>query len=197
MLRQGYARLPRLIAEDELPALRPRNLEFVPLVEEVGLVRQAGWFAQLGRDDAPPGVHAIAERVEAAARAVASGSSSGLAHLRFNEATYQRYPAGAGYLSPHRDQAFYRLLIVVVTIAGAGRFSVLRERDAGAVEASWTTAPGDVVLLRGAGLTRPDDRCPFHAVDPPSEDRLSLTLRDNTLGPGGGWGGTRSYSGTR
>lgn len=189
VLGRGYARIPQALPADHLQALVPDDAAFVPLVEEVGLVRQSGSYAQVPLEIAPPGVRALAEQVEAAA--AAAGAGTALAGLRFNEVTYQRYAPGAGHISPHRDQSFYRLLIVVVTLAGRGGFSILRGRDIDAVDASWMTEPGDVVMMRGTGLTTPEDRCPFHAVHPPPELRLSMTLRYNSLGPGGGWGATR------
>jgi hypothetical protein len=59
-------------------------------------------------------------------------------------------------------------------------FSILARREPPELLDAWDTAPGDLVLLRGAGLVAPDDRCPLHEVGPPADTRTVLTFRHDS-----------------
>ena len=104
------------------------------------------------------------------------------AHLPFHEATWQRYESGYGHIGPHRDQAFYKGVILIVTLAGEAESTVLESRDPPLTLDRWTTAAGDMVLLRGADLGVCGARCPLHQIGTPTSGRLTLTLRHNERG---------------
>jgi alkylated DNA repair dioxygenase AlkB len=184
LLERGWVRLRRHVAPDDCAALRDRGGHpWRPLAEQVGVVRQAGWYCQPSLDELPPVVQAFADALFTALRP----SFDGLAFpARFNEVTWQRHTPDAGFVGPHRDQSFYTGVIAVVTLLGAARFSILASREPRNETASWVTEPGDLVVLRGAGLGSPDARGPWHDVGPPSEgERETLTLRHTIRTPGG------------
>ena len=57
-------------------------------------------------------------------------ASSPLAlRLRFNDLIVQRYRAGSSGISPHRDHVRYVGLVLVVVLAGDGRFCVCEDRS--------------------------------------------------------------------
>ena len=100
----------------------------------------------------------------------------------WTDATWQRHESGHGQIGPHRDQAFYKGVILIVTLAGEAEFTVLESRDPPLTLDRWITAAGDMVLLRGADLGALGARCPLHTVGIPASDRLTLTLRHNERG---------------
>jgi hypothetical protein len=102
----------------------------------------------------------------------------------WNEVTWQRYEPGRGHIDPHRDQAYYKGLIVIVTLSGEAEFTIFASRDPPVILDRWTTCGGDMVLLRGADLGAPGVRCPLHGVGAPASDRLTVTLRHNERGYG-------------
>ena len=102
----------------------------------------------------------------------------GLATWRPNEVGITRYPEGSIGITPHLDGKWYRRLVAVATIYGRAPFAICASRDADAVVERWTSAPGDLVLMRGPGLGGARDGRPFHLVGTPEEgDRLSLGIR--------------------
>ncbi len=177
-------RLPVALAEDRRQAL----LDITPaswreLEPRVGYVEQAGDYAQLPLVDASAAVQetaaAVSERVAHALPDVDP------ALVVFNEATWQRHTDRIGGITAHRDQAFYVGVIAILTLVGSAPFAILRAREPREVVTEWTTEPGDVVLLRGGGLGEPDARCPWHDVGRPvTPERVTLTLRNNSRGPG-------------
>lgn len=101
----------------------------------------------------------------------------------FNEASWTLYPRGSGHITAHRDPAAFTGVIAVTTLCGSATFRVSNGRN----HAEWQTTPGDVVILG----TRGCPGCPsgpVHEVDPPAGgERLIMTLRHNSRGPGGGY----------
>jgi len=102
----------------------------------------------------------------------------------WNEVTWQRYEPGRSHIDPHRDQAYYKGLILIVTLAGEAEFTIFQSRDPPVMLDRWTTRGGDMVLLRGADLGAAGVRCPLHGVGAPASDRLTLALRHNERGYG-------------
>jgi hypothetical protein len=102
----------------------------------------------------------------------------GLATWRPNEVGITHYVEGSIGITPHLDGKWYRRLIVVATIYGRAPFAICASRDPEDVVEGWTSAPGDLVLMRGPGLGGTRDGRPFHLVGTPEAgERLSLGIR--------------------
>lgn len=114
----------------------------------------------------------------------AASPHMGLDGLELNEADLHRYRTGQAGLGMHRDMGFYRLLVIGITLSGSGPIHVYDDQ-AQLVE-TWDTGPGDLYLFRAPGFAGVDDGRPRHATGPTS-GRMSLTLRHNMHGFGGGW----------
>lgn len=184
LIARGWIRLPGYLSPAVLEELRPpESIAWVPLAPKVGVVEQRGAFAQSGFDEAPAAVQQAGVAIH---EAVVSATGRSLVP-RFNEVTWQRYGAGEGFIDPHRDQPFYVGVIAIITLAGEADFAILESREPPVVLEQWRTAPGDLVLLRGAELAGPDSRGPLHRVNRPISERVTLTLRHNLGGVGGGW----------
>ena len=147
------------------------------MAAKVGAVTQHGWFAQMPFQQAPPPVQALGFSMQATVSA-----ALGQKLPDWNEATWQRYEPDYGHIDPHRDQTYYRGMILIVTLSGEAEFTVLETRDPPVTLDRWTTGGGDIVLLRGADLGAPGARCPLHRVGAPASDRLTMTLRCNERG---------------
>jgi hypothetical protein len=73
----------------------------------------------------------------------------------------------------------------VVTVHGRARFAICGSRDPHDVVEAWTSAGGDLVLMRGPGLAGRRDGRPFHLVEGPRRgERLSLGFRMSASAPG-------------
>lgn len=97
-------------------------------------------------------------------------------HVTLSDMRAQRYQPGPLGVSPHRDGKKYQRLIAVLILSGNARFCVCDDRS-GAGERAIRNEPGDMVLLRGEGLSPGKDR-PYHFVDRISEERISLAFRE-------------------
>ncbi|MGH8979776.1 MAG: hypothetical protein ACRDWE_01970 [Acidimicrobiales bacterium] len=181
LITRGWARWPRYLAADERAALeKPQVLTWARMAPRVGPVTQRGWFAQAGFEEAPAAVQVVGADIERRVVAALGCSTPG-----FNEVTWQRYEREDGFITPHRDQAFYTGPIAVLTLVGRAEFSVLESREPPVTVDSWVSEDGDLALLRGAGLGSSAARCPIHSVGAPDAERRTLTFRHNTRGPGG------------
>ena len=185
LIERGWVRLRRAISEEECSALLDRGEHaWRPLAAEVGQVRQAGWYCQPPVAELP---NKIARFAQALGESLAAEVEKSGFPEAFNEVSWQRHVPSEVAVGPHRDQSFYTGAIVVVTLVGSARFSMLASRDAADEIDAWDTEPGDVVLMRGAGLGDPSARCPWHQVAAPADgERQTLTLR-HTVGTPGGW----------
>ena len=175
-------------------ALAPRACErilgeieagtFKPLAEQVGPVEQQVEALELRPAfDSHPAVERL--RIELAERVHTDSPTPQLRQWEPNDVSIQRYrPGSAVGITPHRDGKRYGLLVAVVTLQGRAAFTMHRDRSSGPLM-TWITAPGTLLLLRGAGLTGADDR-PFHAVTPPLDatPRYSAGFRMDTRGVG-------------
>ena len=176
----GWVRLAGHLDPDECAALaKPETLPWSPMAPKVGAITQHGWFAQMPFHQAPAAVQTLGALVLTAVSAALDQKLPD-----WNEVTWQRYEAGRGHIDPHRDQARYKGLILIVTLSGQAEFTILESRDPPVVVDRWMTGGGDMVLLRGADLGAPGVRCPLHAVGPPAADRLTVTVRHNERGYG-------------
>jgi hypothetical protein len=102
----------------------------------------------------------------------------GLATWRPNEVGVAHYVPGSIGITPHMDGKWYRRLVVVATVYGRARFAICGSRDPADVRDTWTSVPGDLVLMRGPGLGGVRDGRPFHLVEGPRRGpRLSLGIR--------------------
>lgn len=164
LLTRGWVRLAGHLDTDECAALaKPQTPPWTQMAPKVGAVTQHGWFAQLPFHEAPPPVQAFGSEMRATVSA-----AIGQQLPDWTDATWQRYESGYGHIGPHRDQAFYKGVILIVTLAGEAEFTVLESRDPPLTLDRWITAAGDMVLLRGADLGVCGARCPLHKVGTPT-----------------------------
>jgi hypothetical protein len=178
LLTRGWVRLAGHLDTDECAALaRPQPLPWTQMAPKVGAATQHGWFAQLPFRQAPAPVQALGSLMHATVSAALGRQLPG-----WNEATWQRYEPGFGHIDPHRDQAYYKGMILIVTLSGEAEFTILESRNPPVTLDRWTTGGGDIVLLRGADLGAPGARCPLHSVGSPTSQRLTMTLRHNERG---------------
>jgi hypothetical protein len=178
LLAHGWVCLSGALAKDwSNQLIEARPSPWLPLPEEEGVVRQGGFATHCGLDVAHGSVGAFAHELISALNTVV-GEYAPLPS--FNEVTWTLYPRAIGYITAHRDPAAFTGVIAVTTLAGSARFRVSNGTD----HAEWETAPGDVVVLGAHGWPS----VPVHEVDPPtSGDRMIMTLRHNSRGPGGGY----------
>jgi len=81
----------------------------------------------------------------------------------------------------HLDPADFVGVIAIVTVEGNARFEIESVTD-GSFE-RWTTRPGDLVLLRGAGWPEESDGRPRHGAGPPiGGPRRIVNFRTNVNG---------------
>lgn len=172
----GFARIPRAVSPTDSTRLQKESaaLYFEPLEPVIGRVRQQGRYARVRpHDPLLPALWTLARSVQDGVR---RSGVKGATRFMPNEAKYQWYEAADDGISAHRDQGFYRGVIVVLTLSGRASFTIHNLATEDIVE-EWTTEPGEVCVLAGAGLG-PRDRRPMHRVGPPiGSPRLSLTLR--------------------
>lgn len=184
--RSGHAHVPDAIDPAVLPALRA-ELDAGPFRrfgEYFGRVRQQidGYDVVLP-STAFPGLTALARELGGLVR-TQGRSLRGLATWRPNEVGIARYVPGSVGITPHLDGKWYRRLVVVATVYGRARFAICGSRDPADVLDAWTSAPGDLVLMRGPGLAGARDGRPFHLVEGPRRGpRLSLGIRMSVGAP--------------
>lgn len=152
---------------------------FEPLEAEVGPVRQRGEYVRvvLGEDAFP-----ATDRL-ASALATATGETGFVP----NEAVFRRHVAPLDGITPHRDNAFYVVLVAIFTLTGSAPFAIVRDREGTDVIDEWITRAGDLCLLRQPDFPGAEGERPLHRVGAPESERMTLTLRMNKLGAGRGW----------
>lgn len=181
LLTLGWARLSEAVPPEWLNRLiEARPLAWHPLPEEEGVVRQGGFAAHAELAATDVSVTTLAEELISTLDSVVADNAP---LPSFNEVSWTLYPRGSGHITAHRDPAAFTGVIAVTTLGGSATFRVSNATD----EAEWETTPGDVVVLGAHGWPGCRSR-PVHEVDPPaSDDRLIMTLRHNSRGPGGGY----------
>jgi alkylated DNA repair dioxygenase AlkB len=178
--RDGFAHLPSVVGARESQLLRT-YLAGWPLGDaplQVGSVTQRARMAVVSAEswDRQSALWELAARLRGAFAA---------SKWRPNEATVMSYEGRDSGISPHRDHSRYGLLIAILSLTGRGRLAIVADRAGNTTLAELECRPGDLVLLRGAGLADPidgSDPRPLHAVSAPAGDaRVSLTLRMDAL----------------
>ncbi len=97
------------------------------------------------------------------------------AHWNANEIMGIRYNP-EGYIEKHRDYAWALGYVAVLTVSGSQAFYF--ERDNGE-EARLDMLPGTLTLMRGFQADSDKPR-PYHWVEPATEERLAVSLREVT-----------------
>jgi hypothetical protein len=179
LVERGWVRLERVVDADTCGRMaEAAPPTWTPLPEEEGEVHQGGQRSGVFFDDA-------ASTVQRFGRTICDGLTNAAKDVPpvpcFNEVQWGRSHDGAGYITAHRDPPGAGGVIAIVTLRGRARFRVWR----GSHATEWKTADGDLVILRGNGWPSDDARCPVHEVESRGDDRMTMTLRHNTLGPGG------------
>ena len=177
--RLGFAHVRSVMDPQACERVR-RSLVRWPLTEtptRVGQVRQRARMAVITADRW--GSIRVLDSLAAQLR-MALGASD----WQPNEATIMSYAGRSSGIGPHRDHQRFGLLVAVLSLVGHGRLKILGAREGVNVLADLDCRPGDLVLLRGGGLTDPidgSDPRPFHAVSAPERGtRVSLTFRMDT-----------------
>lgn len=186
--RDGFALVP-----DALPAPWRRRMlrevageAFWAMPETVGRTPQRAHQLIVHRGDAArPVTDAVGAALAGAVR-TAAPVGAGLDRFAPSHAMYLRYAGPEDGMGAHRDAMTYVLLVCVLTLRGAARFSVLAG-PGGKPRASWTTEPGDLCLLRGPGFAGEPDGRPWHRVEgPDGEERVSVVFRMSGRPPAAG-----------
>jgi len=176
---RGWIRLERVVDARACARLATAaSATWEPLPEVEGDVRQGGLRTGVSFDDAAPVVQRFGRTI---CDSLTAARSDLPAVPCFNEVLWSRSHDGVGFITAHRDPPAAGGVIAIVTLRGQAGFRVWN----GSRDTEWETADGDLVLLCGNGWPRDDARCPVHAVESPRRgDRLTMTLRHNTRGPG-------------
>lgn len=179
----GHARVSSAVGSDRLRRLRTeieRN-PFHPFSESFGQVRQQidGYDIAIPANEFPV-LSALCHELRDLVRSEGRGVR-GLASWAPNEVGVTHYVPGSIGITPHKDGKWYRRIVVVVTVYGRAPFAICGSRDPEDVVEHWTSEPGDLVLMRGPGLSGARDGRPFHLVGGPRRgERLSLGIRMST-----------------
>lgn len=104
------------------------------------------------------------------------------AGFTINDIVCQRYRPGDLGITPHRDHAAYIGLIILVVLAGRGRYFVCRRRS-GDGRREIESHPGWAILMPGPGYAGRSRR-PFHMVADIASVRYSVGLRHDDRKPG-------------
>jgi hypothetical protein len=92
-----------------------------------------------------------------------------------NDIVCQRYRPGDLGITPHRDHIAYTGLVILLVLAGCGRYFVCPDRE-GRERRELDAAPGRAILMPGPGYAGRRDR-PFHMVSDITSLRYSVGLR--------------------
>lgn len=86
------------------------------------------------------------------------------------------YYAGSKGISPHQDYAYDINLISIFVLQGEAPFYICKDRDKnGSIKLE--SAPGTLILMRGARNKTEQKLRPFHYIDRIPEDRYTLIFR--------------------
>lgn len=95
--------------------------------------------------------------------------------LIFNDIAVQRYLPGSAGITPHRDFLQFRQVVVLIILAGQGRFFVCDNRE-GLNATEVPVRPGDALLMQAPDFGG-QDRRPFHFLRDITERRVIVGLR--------------------
>jgi len=185
---RGHARIEGAIPSGFLRTLRDEIHagSFRPFGESFGSVRQQiDGFDVAVPSPAFPSITELSRALRDAVRVEGRGVR-GLATWRPNEAGVAHYVPGSIGITPHMDGRWYRRIVVVITVYGRAPFAICGSRDPEDVVDRWIASPGDLVFLRGPGLSGGRDGRPFHLVEGPRRgERLALGVRMSSRPPAG------------
>jgi hypothetical protein len=92
-----------------------------------------------------------------------------------------RYPDKGAGISPHRDSRRFTQMIAIISLSGSADFRIVADRSGREIIQRWRCLPGDLVLLRGPGLSDPldgSDPRPLHSVSSSTQGgRLTVAFR--------------------
>jgi hypothetical protein len=182
---QGWSHIPGLLTVEVAAALceeRPTPMCFEQAPEDSPVQFLSSTSGALLTEDKPrlrALASALAQTLHEAALAQALPAVPA-----FTEGTWCLYPAGAGFISAHRDPVNAVGVVATLTLRGSAVFRV--HDDTG--EREIVVDGGDLVLLRGGSWPSQGAPRPVHSADPPGRgERMILTLRCNADGPWSPW----------
>ncbi len=115
----------------------------------------------------------LGEHLRAAARTMSEPPLTD--ELRFNDIAVQRYTPGSAGITPHRDFLQFRQVVVLIILAGQGRFFTCDDRE-GLNPVEVPAKPGDALLMQAPGFGG-QTRQPFHFLRDITERRIIVGLR--------------------
>lgn len=115
----------------------------------------------------------LSEELRAAAGVMAGPPLTG--DLRFNDIAVQRYTPGSAGIGPHRDFLQFCQIVVLIILAGQGRFFVCDNRE-GLNPTEVPVKPGDALLMQAPGFGG-QKRQPYHFLRDITERRVIVGLR--------------------
>lgn len=197
--REGYCFVPRSLTTEACRALEAEaaGLELKPSDQEVfneGTAHQITQshersYLPIGHDSIPVAnfvASALTRRVRGLIRVCPE-----LADWQPTEAGYQRYRAGEGHISPHRDSEGDELLGVTITVSGSAAVKIYDDPPGDPddytdlqLSDEFHTRRGSALLLRGKGLG--DGGRTIHEILPPahgSRTVLNLRMRPDIVRP--------------
>ncbi|MGZ4128999.1 MAG: hypothetical protein ACXVQ2_12690 [Actinomycetota bacterium] len=178
LIEKGWVRLEGAVDArtcSNLGHAAPATWERLPRVE--GDVHQCGLRSGVFFDSAAPVVQQFGRTI---CGSLSAARSDIVAVPCFNDVQWGQSHDGVGYITAHRDPPAAGGIIAIVTLHGRARFRVRHGMSA----SEWDTADGDLVLLRGNGWPERNALCPVHEDESRGDDRMTMTLRHNTGGPG-------------
>ena len=95
--------------------------------------------------------------------------------LDFNEFIVNKYEKGSVGITPHRDNAYFKNLIAIIVLDGAGDFYICDDRDRKNSRLK-KTVPGSCILMVAPGFMNQNIQ-PMHYMTNVTEDRYVLCLR--------------------
>ena len=144
---RGWARAPEAVDEVLATRLAEDDGRQWHVAGEEGAVRQHVIGSYRPLLEAQPIVRAAGEALVTGLSTAAVGKGLPVVPA-FNEATWGRYPSGAGHITAHRDPPAYGGVLAVFTLYGHALF---RAWDDSGEAMVWDTGPGQIVIMRGAG----------------------------------------------
>ena len=192
LTRDGWIRLDGLVSERACARL----LEAAPGTwidtpeHQIGSVREAGMTCGVVFVAASADVRRFGDAIRDGINSVTIKAVPPIPP--FTDVQWGRARAdGAQFITAHRDPARAGGVIAITTLFGAARFRIWHDRADPRKSAdelpstTWKTGNGDLVLIAGNGWPQPYDRCPVHEIASPNGgQRITMTLRHNTAGPG-------------
>ena len=190
-VREGYCFVPQSVTPEVCYALEAEagRLELSPNEEEIfneGTNHQITQshersYLPVGHS-AIPVASVVADALVRRVRGLSSAYHE-LGRWQPSEAGYQRYQAGEGHISPHRDSETDELLGITITIAGSAGVNIYDDPPGDPndytnlrLSDEFHTKRGSAMLLRAKGLGS-GERTIHEALPPSHGSRTVLNLR--------------------